>query len=138
MTKTGWYQNVFVLPDHTIGTTTEPVIYQADNLINPYQLRHINRLATPHCGVLWGNSRLVLAVSCAFAALLLHPAGAESGGLHFVGESSTGKTTALKVAASVFGAPDYLQRWRATTNGIESLAALRSDTLLVLDELVTS
>ena len=85
-----------------------------------------------------GNSRLVLAVSCAFAALLLHPAGAESGGLHFVGESSTGKTTALKVAASVFGAPDYLQRWRATTNGLESLARLRSDTLLVLDELVTS
>ena len=136
VTKTGWYQQVFVLPDHTIGATNEPVIYQADNLINPYQtsgtLADWQRHIAAYCV---GNSRLVLAVACGFAAILLHPAGAESGGLHFVGESSTGKTTALKVAASVFGAPDYLQRWRATTNGIESLAALRSDTLLVLDEL---
>ena len=30
---------------------------------------------------------------------------------------------------------DYLHRWRATTNGLEALASLRSDTLLVLDEL---
>ncbi len=136
VTKTGWYQNVFVLPDHTIGASREPVIYQADNLINPYQqsgtLADWQHHIAAYCA---GNSRLVLAVACGFAAILLHPAGAESGGLHFVGESSTGKTTALKVAASVFGAPDYLQRWRATTNGIESLAALRSDTLLVLDEL---
>jgi putative DNA primase/helicase len=136
VTKTGWYQHVFVLPDHTIGAAAEPVIYQADNLANPYQtsgtLVDWQRHIAAHCA---GNSRLVLAISCGFAAILLHPAGAESGGLHFVGESSSGKTTALKVAASVFGAPDYLQRWRATTNGIESLAALRSDTLLVLDEL---
>jgi putative DNA primase/helicase len=136
VTKTGWYQQVFVLPDHTIGATNEPVIYQADNIINPYQtsgtLVDWQRHIAAYC---IGNSRLVLAISCGFAAVLLHPAGAESGGLHFIGESSTGKTTALKVAASVFGAPDYLQRWRATTNGIESLAALRSDTLLVLDEL---
>lgn len=136
VTKTGWYQNVFVLPDHTIGDTTEPVIYQVDNLTNPYQtsgtLADWQRHIAAYCV---GNARLVLAVACGFAAILLHPAGAESGGLHLVGESSTGKTTALKVAASVFGAPDYLQRWRATTNGIESLAALRSDTLLVLDEL---
>ncbi len=136
VTKTGWYQQVFVLPDHTIGNTTEPVIYQADNLTNPYQssgtLADWQRHIAAYCV---GNSRLMLAIACGFAAILLHPSGAESGGLHFVGESSTGKTTALKVAASVFGAPDYLQRWRATTNGIESLAALRSDTLLVLDEL---
>lgn len=136
VTKTGWYQNVFVFPDHTIGTTHEPIIYQSENLANHYQqaenLTDWQKHVAAHCA---GNSRLVLAIACAFAALILHPAGAESGGLHFVGESSTGKTTALKVAASVFGAPDYLQRWRATTNGIESLAALRSDTLLVLDEL---
>lgn len=136
VTKTGWYQHVFVLPDHTIGDTTEPVIYQADNLINPYQtsgtLTDWQHHIAAYCK---DNSRLVLAVSSAFAAMLLYPANVESGGIHLVGESSTGKTTALKVAASVFGAPDYLQCWRATANGIESLAALRSDTLLILDEL---
>lgn len=136
VTQTGWHDGIFVLPDQTIGETSEPLIYQADHLINPYQqsgtLADWQTHISAHC---MGNSRLLLAVSCAFAALLLHPAGAESGGLHLVGESSTGKTTALKVAASVFGAPNYLQRWRATANGLESLAALRSDTLLVLDEL---
>ena len=136
VTKIGWYQNVFVFPDHVIGETHEPVIYQADNPVNHYQqsgtLVDWQKNIASLCA---GNSRLVLAVSCAFAALLLHPAGMESGGLHLVGESSSGKTTALKVAASVFGASDYLQRWRATTNGLESLAALHSDTLLILDEL---
>ena len=106
VTKTGWYHSVFVLPDRTIGATSEPVIYQADNVINPYQtsgtLVDWQRHIAAYCA---GNSRLVLAVACGFASILLHPAGAESGGLHFVGESSTGKTTALKLAASVFGAP---------------------------------
>ena len=136
VTKTGWYNHLFVLPDRTIGAASESVIYQTDTLLNSYQqsgtLAEWQQHIAAHCA---GNSRLVLAIACAFAALLLHPAGAESGGLHLVGESSSGKTTALKVAASVFGAPDYLQRWRATANGLESLATLRSDTLLVLDEL---
>jgi putative DNA primase/helicase len=48
---------------------------------------------------------------------------------------STGKTTALAAAASLFGGPSYVNRWRATSNGLESLAALHNDTLLILDEL---
>jgi len=35
----------------------------------------------------------------------------------------------------VYGGRNYLQRWRATDNGIESLAAQHSDGLLCLDEL---
>lgn len=136
VTRTGWYNKVFVLPDRTIGKTEEQVIYQSENYLHAYKQAGSladwqNNIAAPCTG----NSRLVLAISCAFAAMLLHPVNAESGGLHFVGESSSGKTTALRVAASVFGGPDYLNRWRATTNGLEALASLRSDTLLVLDEL---
>jgi putative DNA primase/helicase len=71
----------------------------------------------------------------AFASMLLHPANMESGGIHLVGLSSSGKTTVLRVAASVYGASNYLHRWRATTKGLEALAALRCDTLLILDEL---
>ena len=50
-----------------------------------------------------GNSRLVLAVSAAFAAPLLIIASEDSGGINFVGPSRTGKTTALRVAGSVWG-----------------------------------
>jgi putative DNA primase/helicase len=70
-----------------------------------------------------GNSRLAFAVACAFAGPLLRPAGMESGGFHYRGDSSSGKTTALKVAASVYGGAGYLQRWRTTDNALEAIAA---------------
>ncbi len=87
--RTGWYGDVFVLPDRTIGQTEELVIYQAER--QPRQYRTAGTLIdwqthiAKHCV---GNSRFVVAVSSAFAAMLLHHAGAESGGLHFVGEST--------------------------------------------------
>jgi putative DNA primase/helicase len=133
---TGWHNSVFVLPHRTIGSTSEHIIYQSDYHVKGYQsagtLEEWQKEVAQYCQ---GNSRLVLAVSSAFASLLLYLVGAESGGIHFVGESSSGKTTALRVAASVFGSPQYLNRWRATTNGIEALAMMHNDALLVLDEL---
>jgi hypothetical protein len=47
----------------------------------------------------------------------------------------SGKTTALKLAASVYGGTSYLQRWRSTDNALEATAAQHSDCLLILDEL---
>lgn len=81
------------------------------------------------------NSRLTFAVSMAFAAPLLFPLGMESGGFSYVGKSSGGKTTALKVGASVCGAPDYADRLRATDNGLESIFLAKSDAPAYLDEL---
>jgi putative DNA primase/helicase len=81
----------------------------------------------------------MLAVATALAGTLLEPAGVESGGFHFVGQSSTGKTTALVAAGSVWGkgasSGGYVQSWRATSNGLEGLAALHSDAALCLDEI---
>lgn len=132
----GWYDHVFVLPHKTIGKMAEEIIYQSEHNTCDYKqsgsLEDWQKNISQYCA---GNSRLILSVSCAFAAILLKLADSESGGIHFVGESSTGKTTALRVAASVFGGQDYLSRWRATANGLEALASIRSDTLLVLDEL---
>ena len=55
--------------------------------------------------------------------------------VHLRGGSSSGKTTALKAAASVWGDPDAMtMTWRATSNGIEAIAAAANSTLLVLDE----
>jgi putative DNA primase/helicase len=84
-----------------------------------------------------GNSRLVLSISMAFAAALIGPCGMESGGVHFVGPSSTGKTTTLVAAGSVWGGGDagYVQTWRTTSNGLEATAAAHNDALLCLDEL---
>ncbi len=134
--RTGWHEGVFVFPHQTIGDQNEYVFFQSEVQSKDYQQCGSledwrEQVATLCCG----NSRLVLAISCAFAAMLLHHSGIESGGIHFVGESSSGKTTVLRVAASVFGGSNYLNRWRGTINGLEALASLRSDTLLILDEL---
>ena len=86
-----------------------------------------------------GNSRLMLGICTALAAPLLELCGMESGGINFVGGSSTGKTTALVISASIWGkgtsSGGYVQNWRATSNGLEGIAALHSDALLCLDEL---
>ena len=85
-----------------------------------------------------GNSRLVFAISAAFAPLLLNCTGSESGGFHLVGRSSVGKTTALAVAGSVWGgggSGGYLKSWRVTPNGLEGIAAAHCDALLCLDEM---
>ncbi len=139
--RTGWHDTdnglSFVLPDGAIGENGERWLYATEGAaVSAFKTRgtlegwrqHIGRLCV-------GNSRLVLAVSVAFAGPLLHLVEAESGGFHLRSMSSDGKTTALRVAGSVCGAPDYMQRWRATDNGLESLALQHCDSVLLLDEL---
>ena len=82
-----------------------------------------------------GNPLMVLAVSLAFSGPLLAPLGISGGGLHFRGASSSGKTTLLNVAASVWGGRRLITQWRATTNGLEAIAATLNDMLLPLDEI---
>ncbi len=135
--RTGWHGNVFVMPERTIGEDEERILYQSATASHG-TFKQKGKLAdwqTKVAALCVGNSRLVFAVSSAFAAPLLNITGMESGGVHLRGESSSGKTTALRAAASVWGGMDYLQRWRATDNGLEALAAQHSDCLLVLDEL---
>jgi putative DNA primase/helicase len=61
--------------------------------------------------------------------------GFAGGGFHFTGRSSVGKTTCLRVAASVCGDKNYIKSWRTTDNGLESVAAQYNDSLLILDEM---
>jgi putative DNA primase/helicase len=76
-----------------------------------------------------------ITVGTAFASAVLYLLQEESGGFHFLGASSIGKTTLLQVASSVWGGPERLQRWRATSKGLEAIATLHNDSLLCLDEI---
>jgi putative DNA primase/helicase len=135
--RIGWHGTAFVLPRETVGDDAERIVFQTDGAIeNTFGTRGTPEQWRDRVGALCaGNSRLVFAVACAFAGPLLRPAGMESGGFHLRGDSSSGKTTALKVAASVYGGANFLQRWRTTDNALEGIAAQHSDVLLVLDEL---
>lgn len=139
--RVGWHQSgdrlAFVLPHETIGDDAERIVFQTENAQeNTFRVKGTAEQWRQRVAALCvGNSRLAFAVSAAFAGPLLRPAGVESGGFHFRGDSSSGKTTALKVAASVYGGASYLQRWRTTDNALEAIAAQHCDGLLILDEL---
>jgi hypothetical protein len=141
VTRIGWYGDTFVLPGETIGRSgAEAVLFQSayetDNFFNvsgtveDWQ-NNLGRFCS-------GNSRLIFAASCAFAGPTLSLVGGESGGVHFVGPSSIGKSTALLVGGSVCGGgvrSGFLQSWRTTINGLEGVAAQHNDNSLFIDEL---
>ena len=83
------------------------------------------------------NSLLTFVLCASFAPVLLkYFPEINTTIFHLVGKSSIGKTTALKVAASVWGYPKkYIKQWRATGNAQESLAEGYNDGLLILDEI---
>lgn len=139
--RTGWHGTgddlVFVLPDGSIGQCADEWLF-SDSKPDSSLFRQRGTLKQwrEHVAALCvGNSRLTFAVSIAFAAPLLHLIEMESGGFHLRGTTSSGKTSALTVAGSVCGSPEYLQRWRSTDNGLESTALSHCDALLTLDEL---
>lgn len=135
--RVGWHGFAYVLPNETLGDDVEQVVYQTDGPSeNNFRQRGSIEQWVANVGQLCaGNSRAVFSVACAFTGPVMRAAGMESGGIHFRGDSSSGKTTVLRVAASVWGAPNYMQRWRATDNALEAIASLHCDGLLILDEL---
>ncbi|MEO3715806.1 DUF927 domain-containing protein [Roseateles flavus] len=135
--RVGWHGGVYVLPSGSIGQAEGlRYVFQSEGGIDDqYKQRgELQAWRAEVAALAAGNSRLVFALCCAFAGPLLRLAGVESGGFQFRGDSSGGKTTALKVAASVFGPPGYMQRWRTTDNALEATAVQHSDSLLILDE----
>ncbi len=137
--RVGWHNGVFVQPSRCVGEESagRRYVFQTDAGIED-TFRQAGTLAQWRDGVSsWcaGNSRLVFAVCCAFAGPLMGPLSIQTGGFHLVGDSSLGKTTALLVAASVWGSPKFKQQWRTTDNALEATASQHSDCLLILDEI---
>ncbi len=137
--RTGWFNNCFVLPNKTIGEdkTQERVMLQSDESPNPFkssgELKDWQANISSYC---IGNSRLLLSVSLAFSSPLLGVLDTEQGGINLKGNSSTGKSTALKVACSVMSEPNkYRKQWKATVNGIEATASNHNHLMLALDEM---
>jgi len=136
-TKTGWTQKggAFVLKDRVIGA--DDVYFQSESLLAEGAARVGGdyskwQAMAGHCE---GNPVLMTSICVSLSGPLLAKVGRDSGGVHWVGDSSIGKTTALCVGASVWGGDDFKRTWRATGNGLEGVAALLSDTCLCLDEI---
>ena len=86
------------------------------------------------------SSRVMFALSLAFASPLLIFSNESTGGFHLFGPSSKGKSTALRALSSVWQQIDPngnggLEQWDSTKNGLEAGAAAWSDFPLPIDEL---
>ena len=138
--QTGWASSefkAFVLPDAVIGPKAASVAYQSGERGSD-EYATAGTLAGWQAGIAamaMGNPLLVLGLCAAFAGPLLARCGQESGGIHFIGDSSTGKTTIIEAACSVWGSAGFRRSWRTTGNGLEGAAALFNDSLLALDEI---
>lgn len=137
----GWHGAAFVLPDEVIGQLEgEEIVFQP-----PHPVQHHYRVAGTFDG--WkqsiaaravGNSRLEFAISNAFAGPLLDFANMDGGGYHYRGPSTSGKSTSLHAAGSVWGGGGrngFADSWRTTDNALEGLCLLHTDSFLALDEM---
>jgi len=134
--KVGWHGSTFVLPDQVIGK--EDVVFQSEiagesEFFSSGSLEGWKQEIGSLCN---GNIPLMVSISTALAGPLLRLVNRHNGGgIHWVGDSSTGKSTAIEVAATIWGPPEFIRSWSATANGLEGVAATRNDTCLILDEI---
>ncbi len=143
--RVGWSGSCYVLPHETLGNAPgDRVVFHSDAGIevNFGQRGSLDRWQQSLARLCVGNSRLAFATSVAFAGPLLAWSPVKGGGgFHFVGDTSIGKTTGLLIAASVWGKgtendpESFMQKWRATSNGLEFQGEQHNDCTLILDEL---
>jgi hypothetical protein len=152
VTQTGWAisrdpeELVFVWPS---GSTHEDYFYQPDRI-------GISDLSTAPAGTLkqWEQNVYdsapypTFAMCCSLAAVLLNFApDMSSVGINLFGDSTSGKTTLLQYAASVWGngsdpakagSNPYTYSWNTTTNAMEALVASRNHMPFCIDEMGSS
>nr|WP_321269050.1 DUF927 domain-containing protein [uncultured Tolumonas sp.] len=137
--KTGWAApSVYITPDNVINfSNRDRYIFQSETRSEPKQSKGTLESWRKNVAALCvGNSRLMFAVSSAFAGPILEPGCFAGGGFHFMGSSSIGKSLSMTMAASVIDNPENaVITWRTTDNGLEGIAARHNDGLLMLDEL---
>ncbi|HCD2540326.1 TPA: DUF927 domain-containing protein [Klebsiella pneumoniae] len=136
-TATGWHSStLFVMPSGIIGSGD--VVFQSTEAGS----QEYTAAGTAEgwrdgvAALCRDNPVPMMAVCAALAGPLLWLLDVDSGGFHFMGDSSSGKSVAALVACSVWGEPRSFKRnWNATSTGLEGLATMRNDTALILDEI---
>ena len=141
--RIGWFEigaeRVFVLPDEIIGVALSEQIILEQDVGAPYARRGTveewrNAIAKPAGDHLMAR----FVISTGLSGTLLYLGGFESGITHLKGDSSIGKTTLLKMAASTWGSGadnGFVRSGRSTDNALEATLSSSNDTLLPLDEI---
>jgi uncharacterized protein (DUF927 family) len=135
----GWHGDEFVLPNSPVLTDGKILRFESER--SEYYVGYTRRGTLPDwqrhvASHATHSSRLVFAISLAFAAPLMRFASIEPGGFHLHGGSSKGKSTCLIAGSSVVGPGirSELLNWDVTDMALEEVAAGHNDNLLCLDE----
>lgn len=97
-----------------------------------------------HVAPLMTNRVFRLGIYLGLAAPFMEPAGLDNVLMHFVGQTTAGKTAWLQMIGSLFGCgsdPQHtskatlVERWNATKNALELYTATHSGVFLLVDEL---
>ncbi|MEF1188117.1 DUF927 domain-containing protein [Vibrio parahaemolyticus] len=132
--QTGWYFNQFVTPSWTAGFDEQEVIFHngaAEKLNAKGSFLEWQDSVASLCK---GNALVSFALCSALAATLLSKLDWDSFLVHFLGGSKNGKTTLLRLAASVCSDFNYCDSWSSTSNGLEARAKSRNNMIVLLDE----
>ena len=139
VSRVGWYRSRYVMVNETIGIGDQKILFQSQGraVQSGFGRRGTAQEWIDHVGKYCvGNSRTLLAVSVAFAAVLLKHSGEGNAMFAIVGLNSGGKTTSQFVACSVNGPPeDFMQTWNGTSTGFEGVASQHNDSMLSLNDM---
>jgi len=151
--RLGWWDApdspaVFVLPTQVLGVAPEEIVYQPDVPMHTADTIHAQGTlqdwrvqVADQCK---GNPILMFALMVGLGGPLLKLCQEQSGGFHIYGVTTGGKTTAVQVAASIWGCgadpqegPEVtsIRKWYTTSSALESTAEIHNDSLLTLDEI---
>ena len=155
--KIGWFEGtnppVFVLPNVILRAATQKKEPEPEVFYQPVLVQDARSLTSKGTLKEWQdnvadkakkNPLLLFGILAGLAGPLNKLAKGESGGFHFCGDTSCGKTSVAQASASVWGDasdPQYMaeqtsiRKWKATVSGLEAYAQLHNDITLCLDEI---
>jgi hypothetical protein len=144
VTRCGWHdledEHVFLAPD-PIGTERELVFDDRMGRARTVRGLRVKGESESHLIALrrafTADNIAATAICASLAAPLLRALSTPGFALHLVGDSSRGKSSMLKIAASIFGDPtceDWVPSWNSTIVGLEQRAATLCDLPFCIDE----
>lgn len=139
MSHTGWVTPaVYMLHECVWGGDADPCIGPSPAITRVCAALTPRGESTAAHGAAWvTGATMRTLIGAALAAPMLKPIGLRGFGLHACGDTSRGKSTMLRIVASMYGDaadPAWVGTWNATANALESRAARLCDLPLILDE----
>lgn len=129
-TKIGWHGDQFILPRENVnyeidaGETVKE-IYQKGNRDNFIDL--LKRCLK--------FKAVKIFVAASLAATFISKINCRNFTIHIFARTGTGKTAAMRLAAALWGSPQFMTQLNATFNGLESVVAEHNDLPSLFNEL---